>query len=457
MNQKNAMVIDASPTKSFFISMLVKDIPLARAVIDLVDNSVDGARRLRSNGHYEGLWVHLEIDSMHFRISDNCGGIPVEVAQKYAFRFGRPEDAPNTPHSVGQFGVGMKRAIFKFGRRFTVSSKCAREYFVIDEIIAYEESDEDADPGKAWADKEDAWEFNFRELKTNLPEEFPDDEQGTTIEVSKLYDSISQDFGSDSFPKKLLLELQTAQQNAIDNGLHITINGIPLHADPIELLVSNEIKPVYRTEEFEVDGTNVYVRIYAGISERNPAEAGWYVYCNGRLILQADQSNITGWRESGLESSDVDAGVQYHNDFARFRGYVYFESSDTSKLPWNTTKTGVDSDTPIYKNVRGIMVTTMTPILSFLRKLTREMSESSDNQLELSVEKAKAAPLSSLGEQQIFVSPSGQPPLSSRLVTISYKRDRAEVEKARELLSATSYKDVGEKTFEYFWKMEGLE
>jgi hypothetical protein len=34
--------IKASPTKEFFIYMLVKDIPLNRAIIDLVDNSVDG-------------------------------------------------------------------------------------------------------------------------------------------------------------------------------------------------------------------------------------------------------------------------------------------------------------------------------------------------------------------------------------------------------------------------------
>lgn len=109
--------INASPTKEFFVYMLIRDIPLSRAILDLVDNSVDGARRLHSDGDFQDLWVRVELNSTHFRIADNCGGIPVEIARNYAFRFGRPSGAPPTPHSVGQFGVGMKRTFFKLGSK----------------------------------------------------------------------------------------------------------------------------------------------------------------------------------------------------------------------------------------------------------------------------------------------------------------------------------------------------
>ncbi|MGH9433064.1 MAG: hypothetical protein ACRD3T_16150, partial [Terriglobia bacterium] len=51
--QNQQALINASPTKEFFISMLTRDIPLTRAIIDLVDNSVDGARRLRPTGDYD--------------------------------------------------------------------------------------------------------------------------------------------------------------------------------------------------------------------------------------------------------------------------------------------------------------------------------------------------------------------------------------------------------------------
>ena len=85
--------IQADPTKEFFIGMLTKDIPLTRAIIDLVDNSVDGALRLHPDNNYEGLWVDIKLNGREFIIEDNCGGIPLEIAQRYAFRFGRPMEA----------------------------------------------------------------------------------------------------------------------------------------------------------------------------------------------------------------------------------------------------------------------------------------------------------------------------------------------------------------------------
>ena len=39
--------IDASPVKSFFIEMLTRDIDLVDAILDLLDNCVDGILRQR--------------------------------------------------------------------------------------------------------------------------------------------------------------------------------------------------------------------------------------------------------------------------------------------------------------------------------------------------------------------------------------------------------------------------
>src|SRR4051812_16175531 len=85
----------ATPDKQFFISMIVKDIELIPAILDLVDNSIDGAKRLRvneSDSRFAGLYVRLELDQSRFRIVDNCGGIAAAHARDYAFRFGRPSD-----------------------------------------------------------------------------------------------------------------------------------------------------------------------------------------------------------------------------------------------------------------------------------------------------------------------------------------------------------------------------
>src|SRR5438552_1323831 len=130
--------IEADPTKELFIQILVKDIPLSRAIIDLVDNSVDGARATRGNSSYSGLFVHLDTSNNAFEIKDNCGGIAIRIAREYAFRFGRPSDMPlalQTRHAVGQFGVGMKRAIFKMGRHFVVDSTTAKSHFKVVEDV----------------------------------------------------------------------------------------------------------------------------------------------------------------------------------------------------------------------------------------------------------------------------------------------------------------------------------
>jgi len=65
--------------------MIVRDIELVDAVADLVDNCVDGARRLRPNGSYKKLYAALEVSNLEFRIEDNCGGITADVARNYAF------------------------------------------------------------------------------------------------------------------------------------------------------------------------------------------------------------------------------------------------------------------------------------------------------------------------------------------------------------------------------------
>ena len=147
------MEINANPTKEFFIYMLTKDIELERAILDLIDNSIDGAKRLRSDGDYEGLTLEIQISTDGLTIEDNCGGIPVEVAQKYAFRFGRPHDMPETQKSVGQFGVGMKRSIFKLGKKALIKSKSSDGEFEVSIDV-----DE-------WLVDPKNWTFSFAECK----------------------------------------------------------------------------------------------------------------------------------------------------------------------------------------------------------------------------------------------------------------------------------------------------
>ncbi len=119
MTKTTKDVAQASPTKQFFVSMLTRDISLADAILDLVDNCLDGALRLAKGDavNYARHFVKIELAADHFSIEDNCGGIPRDVAKNYAFKMGREpdDDRDSDTETIGMYGVGMKRALFKMG------------------------------------------------------------------------------------------------------------------------------------------------------------------------------------------------------------------------------------------------------------------------------------------------------------------------------------------------------
>lgn len=331
----NQRLIHAEPTKDLFIYMLVRDIPLIRAIIELVDNSVDGATHLQSNEDYEGLGIKILLNTEYFQIEDNCGGITVKEAEEYAFKFGRDNDAAVTPKSIGRFGIGMKRAFFKMGKNFKVESTRSSSKFIVSENV------------EEWKNKEE-WTFECDEVQENG--EYPDCKVGTKILIEGLYESVAEDLGLDNFLSQLKQELTIAYSLKIKKGLSISINESDIDPNPVNFRISDKIKVAKFEKEYKYFGireikTPVRVRLYAGVSERSLNEGAWYVFCNERMVLEADQTEITGWgTKTGFP--------KYHADFAFFRGYAFFESDDAAYLPWTTTKTGIDYDSPIYKSIK---------------------------------------------------------------------------------------------------------
>jgi len=445
-------IVNASPTKEFFIYMLTRDVPLARSVLDLVDNSVDGAKRMRATASFSGLWVRVELDGQHFRIADNCGGIPVDIARNYAFRFGRPPNAPATTGSVGNFGVGMKRTFFKLGRRFTVESVTSSSRFdmnvLVDEWVS---SDDSNDPAR--------WHFKFDNVDENLTEVSPET-VGTRIEVTGLHQSVAENFALENFLTGLKDDIRSAHTLSMDQGLAISVNGVPLNHEPQRLFTSAILKPafverVYATEALGApSGPAVKVKLYAGIAERSFHEGGWYVFCNGRLVIQADKTPTSIW-------GPIHDMRQYHPDFAYFRGYAYFDSDNASLLPWTTTKTGVDVDSPLYRSVRQEMIEISKPVLTFLTNLAKEKSafetgESEHNKLQEAVRTSQAAPAGSITVATSFLSPPPDPvPTGPRWQRIQYNKPLPQVTKAMKLLKVSTFKQVGEKTFDYYLQYEG--
>lgn len=443
-NGDRALIINASPTKEFFIHMLTRDIPLTRAILDLVDNSVDGARRIRPAGDYDRLWVRMELDAQHFRIADNCGGIPVDVARDYAFRFGRPKEAEGTPGSMGQFGVGMKRTFFRLGRHFVVRSITRESRFTVDV---------DVDQWMADGESPEKWHFKFSELETGL--HVKEKDTGTVIEVDRLLPNVTDAFALENFRSRLAEEMSHAHALTLDRELAITLDGLPIKHDPQELFSSQVLKPGFVEKSYSSktltgkSGPPVRVKLYAGVAERSLHEGGWYIFCNGRQILRADQTATTVWGERHQMRA-------YHPDFAYFRGYAYFDSDDGALLPWTTTKTGVDTDSPIYKAVQREMIEMTRPVLTFLTNLQKERATAAAvRPLEQAITTALATQVQTVTQPHAFESPPpARAPSGPKMQKIQYVKPTADVEKAKQLLKVRSFTAVGEKTFEYFMRYE---
>ena len=79
----NTRSINANPTKKFFIDMLVRDIALEPAIAELVDNSLDGARKFRKMHENENYQIEVKFNKDWFSIVDTCGGITIEDARNY--------------------------------------------------------------------------------------------------------------------------------------------------------------------------------------------------------------------------------------------------------------------------------------------------------------------------------------------------------------------------------------
>lgn len=435
----NTNLINAEPTKNLFINMLIRDVPLNDAISDLVDNSVDGARRDLSSSDYSGYKIEITANADRFEISDNCGGIPVDIAREYAFRFGRPANMPKTPNSIGRFGIGMKRALFKLGTKFRIESTSMTSRFVLEVDV------------EKWQKTKD-WEFEFTEVEENLAET-PRQSRGTRIIVSKLTENVSKRFRLENFITSLSQEIEYDHIYSIANGMEILINGAKLKSRQIKLLSSDEIKTAY-SEETSPDGVNV--RIYAGVSGPNLEEGGWYIFCNSRLVLGPDQTFVTGWG-----TNDVTQIPKYHGQYSRFRGYVFFESQEPDLLPWNTTKTNVDIDSPLYQAIRVQMIRLARPVIDFLNKIHQERQnsrqEESERPLGSTLASAKKVSLQSVATAVRFVAP--KPPVQTRTTParswrISYSKSIEDIQKVKSCLGVSKNEEVGEKTFEYYFKME---
>lgn len=446
MEDINLYEIDGRPTKELFISMLVKDITLNDAIGDLIDNSVDGALSIRTEKNFSNLTINITLNDDFFIIEDNCGGIKYETAKNYAFRFGRTVNTPSQKGSVGRFGIGMKRALFKMGKEFHITSKSARSSFSVDVDV------------DKWEIDTDSWNFQFTQLEIldEKEEDFPEAVRGTKIIVSKLNEDVKERFKLDAFVSDLIEEIRLEHLANINNQLKIVINDVELESHDLIINFSDELKPSYWEKIFP---NGLKTKILVGIGESDLQYGGWYLFCNDRLIKGPEQTIDSGWG-----ARKPIRMPKYHNQYDRFRGFVYFESDDTSLLPWNTSKNNMDVDSPLYRSIRQEMITSMRPVIDFLNKIhdERKVDNPLNRPLNSLLEKIQnnsvnvAALLNNTEKlPSSFSYPTQiQEKIVSSEIFISFSRPKDKVDHAMKILNVKSPTEVGELAFDYFYENE---
>ena len=349
------------PTKEFFVGMLTRDIALSDAILDLLDNCLDGVVRQKKNvdkrnthNFYKGFFSRITISDNCFIIEDNCGGIPRDVAEKYAFRMGRASDKDlDSLPTVGIYGIGMKRAIFKIGRTASVTT-CyeGRAYRVTIPLD--------------WSTDETKWDFPIEEIH-DLGNDDVLSAGGTRIEIQNINDGILLEWNTreklDKYVSELIKSIQQSYSFILQKGFSIEVNTKTVTPLPVQLLVSDKptgeaIKPfLYKATLGDVD-VNLAVGFYApppspdelddeNEMRRSSTDAGWTVICNDRVVLYNDKTHLTGWGEAGVP--------KYHTQFIGIRGVVFFESTNPKSLPMTTTKRGVDTSSSVYSAVKDYM------------------------------------------------------------------------------------------------------
>jgi Histidine kinase-, DNA gyrase B-, and HSP90-like ATPase len=371
--------IDASPTKTFFVDMLTKDIELEDAILDLLDNCIDGIQRSIGSQEvtdmpYQGFWARINFSADRFTIEDNCGGIPLEVAKTYAFRMGRPvsiDEKDLKINTIGTYGIGMKRAIFKMGHSSQIVSQTQDDSFRV--LISPD-----------WVNS-DEWKLPFENVDRSMSS------NGTIIQITDIRDGIKEEFAAadSTLSNSLSGKISCHYSYIIKKGFTVFVNDQEVLPSSFDLLWEgadkitdphkNAIAPYLYQSTYDGVSIELAVGFYrktATASEvareakgtRTSSEnAGWTIICNDRVVVYRDKTRLTGWGEAGVPN--------YHPQFISIVGTVHFRSNEPRKLPITTTKRGLDVSSDLYLYTKDFMREGLKMFTSYTNKWKNNVSQ----------------------------------------------------------------------------------
>jgi hypothetical protein len=428
----------ANPEKRLFVRLLTRDISLTDAILDLIDNSINAALHplaghLKTADDYErfladtkrtpSVDIDLTVGSARILIRDTAPGISAKAAETDVFLFGRA-DGGHEDDRLSVYGIGLKRAMFKCGNRIEMVSDHKDGGFELKLNV------------RTWERKpQDRWGFD---ITSRAP---VTEGAGTRILITDLYDDVMRRIDDGLFLGDLRDQIAKTYSFFIGRIVNITVNGAIIGRESFDIGANVAVAKITRG--------NVSCNITAGIAvstgesyrDRN---AGWFVFCNGRTVLFADKTTVTGWN----------AGLAIFQPKHRpFLGMVFFVSPDPEALPWTTTKGAINEESNVWQEAKREMVKVGHVITSLL---DRRYGES-----ERSIAPSELRSVSGTGVDFLTAAASTKaktfrPPGVSRPRTmrIQYEANRADVQKIETYLRRPGMggSEIGRYTFNWFLK-----
>ncbi len=338
--------IDTGVSPDFLEAALTQDVTTLEALFDLVDNSIDAARDvlLQNNTSkcrdglpesYKGFKIHIRIDKNSVRIVDNCSGIDEVTLANRALYTAKPS---SHEYGIGQYGIGLKRSLLKMGTDFALS----------------------VDNGKTLCKAN----FSNKNIGGNLDNKVYASEYNSKNRVKSL-------FSASNLKPEISIDIHdtrwfdnAARQFSLRYGIYL-IKGLEIILHNVancQFLRVEGIAPELRTHsKFEpqrkrvsIDGVEVIIESGIHSDYIFPSETGHdlsknrsltdffgiYFSCNDRVIVSATTEKIYGW------------AAKWHSEYNGFVCWVKFVSKDPSKLPWNTSKTALRTDSSLFLKVK---------------------------------------------------------------------------------------------------------
>jgi hypothetical protein len=325
----------------------------------------------------------------------------------------------------------MKRAIFKMGRRCEVISETEQDSFSVGINV-----DE-------W-EQQPNWDLTWNDHPRRGI-------HGAEIIVNNLYRPVASDFADSTFAKSLVMAIARDYAFFIRDGLVIIVNNTEVPEYRYEVKASSDFSPA----GVEYADANVRVRLVAGIIDVLPDDVpeelrpedierfGWFVICNGRVVIPADKSTRTVW---GVDNFQV-----FHPQYRGFAGFAFFDSDHPELLPWTTTKRDIDTADPLYRRAVEKMKDLTRSFIAYSGQRRGDLDAAKTYE-----KSAPAVDVASVGTGTPMKFPTIRFVEKIESVNILYKKPKKEVDEAKKALGNVymSAKDVGIATFEYYRRME---